>query len=110
MRKMALLLCAISISGNLALATPAFAEDPTEESAPGEQKMPTMTKEQRQKMAEAHENMATCLRSDRPMKECHEEMMKACKEHMGKNGCPFMRGKHKGHMKHPEESKMRSTK
>jgi hypothetical protein len=30
----------------------------------------------RAKMASAHEQMAACLRSDRPMAECHDEMMK----------------------------------
>jgi len=34
------------------------------------------TKEMREKMAEAHEKMAACLRSDRPIDECHDEMKK----------------------------------
>jgi hypothetical protein len=37
---------------------------------------PQMTADQRTKMAEAHEKMAACLRSDRPLSECHEEMMR----------------------------------
>jgi len=37
---------------------------------------PAPSKEMRAKMANAHEQMAACLRSDRPMVECHEEMMK----------------------------------
>lgn len=35
---------------------------------------PQPTKEQREKMAEAHEKIAACLRSDRPIDECHAEM------------------------------------
>jgi hypothetical protein len=37
---------------------------------------PPPSKEMRAKMASAHEQMAACLRSDRPMAECHDEMMK----------------------------------
>lgn len=36
------------------------------------------TPEMRQKMAQMHERMATCLRSNRDMKECHQEMMQNC--------------------------------
>lgn len=53
-----------------------------------------MSKEDRQKMAEMHTKMATCLQSDKPMSDCQGEMMKACKGMMGKEGCPMM-----GHMK-----------
>jgi hypothetical protein len=49
--------------------------------------------EQRQKMAGLHEKMAVCLRSDRPLPECREEMMKGCKEGMGGESCPMMGGK-----------------
>jgi hypothetical protein len=51
------------------------------------------TTEQRQKMAGLHEKMATCLRSDRPMAECRQEMKKGCKDTMGKDGCHMMGGK-----------------
>lgn len=36
--------------------------------------------ETRAKMATAHEKMAACLRSTRPIDECHAEMRKACHE------------------------------
>ena len=36
--------------------------------------------EHRAKMADAHEKMAACLRSTRPIDECHAEMKKACHE------------------------------
>ncbi len=48
------------------------------------------TAEQRQKMADLHEKMATCLRSDRAFPECRQEMMKNCGTTMGKAGCPMM--------------------
>ena len=74
------------------------------------------TKEERQEMAAAHEKMAVCLKSDRPIDECFKEMMDA---HKGRAHCPMM-GDHckmdhgggmhqgksgkKGHKKHEEES------
>jgi hypothetical protein len=41
---------------------------------PGPSNHPQPTKEQREKMAEAHEKIAACLRSDKPIEECHAEM------------------------------------
>jgi long-subunit fatty acid transport protein len=81
-------------------------------SAFGAEKMKTMDKgmsmepttEMRQKMATVHENMATCLRSDKPIADCKKEMMKACEDSMGKE-CKMMHEMHgmKGHdMKHHE--------
>lgn len=43
---------------------------------------PAATKEMRAKMAAVHEQMAACLKSDRPMAECHAEMMKQHDEYM----------------------------
>ncbi len=57
-----------------------------------------LTPEQRQNMAKLHEQMAACLRTDKPMKECHDEMKKNC-EAMGKEGCPMMGWPH-GKMHH----------
>ncbi len=54
-----------------------------------------MSKEQRQKMADVHQKMAECLRSDKPVGECRSEMMKQCRETMGPTGCPMM-GHHMG--------------
>lgn len=60
------------------------------------EKMPEPTKEQRTKMADMHSKMAECLKSEKPMKDCHKEMMDSCKEaHDGK--CPMMGG-HMGKM------------
>jgi D-arabinose 5-phosphate isomerase GutQ len=47
---------------------------------------PAVTKEMRAKMAAAHEQMAACLKSDRPIMECHEQMMKLHEEHMMHHG------------------------
>ena len=59
------------------------------------------SKEDREKMAAAHTQMATCLRSDQDLKQCHDALHKECKSMMG-GACPGMEmgnGKHKG-MKH----------
>lgn len=57
------------------------------------------TKEQRETMAKNHEGMAACLRSDKSIAECHDEMMKNCQDN---NACP-MKGRmgmhHHGMMK-----------
>ena len=50
------------------------------------------SKEIREKMAALHEQMAACLRSDRPLSECHSAMMKSCQEQLGSNGCPMTMG------------------
>jgi hypothetical protein len=66
------------------------------------------TKEVREKMATLHEQMAACLRSDKPIAECRTEMAKSCQDMMGKEGCPMMGrgGAMHGHMMKngPQES------
>ena len=50
--------------------------------------MPTeMTLAERETMAVAHEKMSACLRSDKSLEICHNEMMETCTKVMGKNGC-----------------------
>jgi hypothetical protein len=51
---------------------------------------PAPTAEQRQKMAEVHEKMAACLRSERPIGECRKEMATACRDTLGADACPMM--------------------
>lgn len=99
MNKIAMFLFIVGMSGQLS-----FAEDMGKKTSA--MKMPAMTTEQRQKMADAHEKMAVCLRSTKPFSDCHEEMMKACKDGMGKDGCPMMGGKgmHGDHMMNHGES------
>lgn len=46
------------------------------------------TTEMRATMALAHEKMAACLRSDKPMTECREEMRKSAP--MMREQCPMM--------------------
>ncbi len=45
------------------------------------------SKEDRAKIADMHEKMADCLRSDKSMKDCRSEMQASCKE-MG-DACPM---------------------
>jgi hypothetical protein len=58
-----------------------------------------MTLEQRRQMADAHEKMAACLRSERPLADCREELMKSCQQAMGTSTCPMMGGM--GPKRHP---------
>lgn len=51
-----------------------------------------LSKEQRAQMAVAHEKMAACLQSDRPLEECREEMHANCVGLLGDEGCPMMGG------------------
>ncbi|MBC7421250.1 MAG: hypothetical protein H7328_11025 [Bdellovibrio sp.] len=56
------------------------------------------TKEDREKMADAHMQMATCLRSDQEFMQCHDALHKECKSMMG-GFCPGMemgKSMHKG--------------
>jgi hypothetical protein len=62
---------------------------------------PQMTAEQRAKMATAHEQMAACLRTERPVAECHDELMKSCQEAMG-TSCPMMGGMRHHKMQPPQ--------
>jgi hypothetical protein len=50
----------------------------------------TPSKEMREKMAGLHEQMAACLRSDKPVADCRSQMMKGCEGIMGEKGCPMM--------------------
>lgn len=47
------------------------------------------SKEHREKLAEAHEKMAACLRTDQSFQSCHEELRKQCQTTMGES-CPGM--------------------
>jgi hypothetical protein len=82
--------CALIAALALAAAAPALAAEP--EKAPPS----APSAEQRQKMAEAHQRMADCLKSSRPISECHAEMKQSCQEAHGEGGCPMMEHGH-GH-------------
>ena len=81
--------------------TTAFSADKTKKI----EKPMALTQEQRNSMATIHENMATCLRSDKTLDSCREEMMKGCMDTMGKDGCPHMMGKMHKRMMEKEEYK-----
>ena len=68
--------CLFAMSGALAADTPAS--------------HPTPSKEDREKMAQMHEKMAACLRSDKSVQDCHRDMMKQCRESMGDEACMMM--------------------
>lgn len=76
-----IILTAIFLAGNIVNA---------EEKAPKQTKYHGMgmgaelSKEERAKFAERHDKIAACLRSDKPMADCHKEM----REGMGQKGCP----------------------
>jgi hypothetical protein len=63
-------------------ASVGFAADPTTSST-------APSKETREKMATLHEQMAACLRSEKPIADCHTEAMQHCQAIMGKEGCPM---------------------
>jgi hypothetical protein len=55
----------------------------------GADKVPSA--EQRNEMAKVHDLMAACLRSTKPIEECHKEMKKSCEEQMERGeGCMMM--------------------
>lgn len=63
-----------------------------EEATPEAGKKPAMmtpSKEDREKMAKAHEQMAACLRSEQDMKSCMDALHSECKATMG-DSCPAM--------------------
>lgn len=57
----------------------ANAPDPSKASAP--------STADRETMAAAHEKMATCLRSNKDLQECHNDLRAQCQATMGSN-CP----------------------
>ena len=91
-----LILSLLAMAGSMATT---FAAD-----APAAQP-PAPSKEMRAKMATLHEQMAACLRSDKPFDECRTEMMKGCQSIMGAHGCPMMgMGGMQGMMQMPSPS------
>lgn len=87
MKKLAVCLSVLAM-----FVSPAFAADSKDQSA--DHKMHEPTTEQRAAMATMHEKLATCLRSTKTMKDCHQEMMEACK--VNKDACPPMMMHHHG--------------
>ena len=48
------------------------------------------SREVREKMAVMHDQMAACLRSDKPIAQCHREMMAHCRAELGARHCRMM--------------------
>jgi hypothetical protein len=71
-RTLGAILLGLAITGSAPAAIPV---DPSEPSP-----------DVRQKMAALHEQMATCLRSDRVFSACQAQMVKSCREQLG-NDC-----------------------
>ena len=67
------------------------------------------SKERREQMAVLHEKMAACLRSDKDLAACREEMRNNCRDMMGDQGCPMMDGMHEGMMQHAPGDKPHGT-
>ncbi len=89
-----------SLVVGLSIAT-AQSPSPTAPSAP--------SKETREKMATAHERMAACLRSDKPIAECHSEMMKSFGHVPADSGCPMMHGAMHGQMMQDQSAPPRTA-
>jgi hypothetical protein len=54
------------------------------------------SKAMREKMAAMHEQMAACLRTDKPVADCRADMRKACQDTLPGFDCPGMRmGRHR---------------
>lgn len=69
------------------ISTSAFSQQKTK----SQQRYAQVTLAERQDMALVHESVAACLRStDNTMETCHKEMMKSCKDMMGKRHCMMM--------------------
>jgi hypothetical protein len=54
-------------------------------------------------MAALHEQMAACLRSDKSIADCRDEMRKNCQTTVGSQGCPMMGMGHRANRRAPSE-------
>lgn len=92
----------LTISALLFVMGSAYAADPaTGAAAP--------SKQDREQMAQLHEKMATCLRSDKSVGECHKEMATQCRESMGADKCKGMAEHGMKHEHHMDSSKDTNT-
>lgn len=92
--KTLILLVAIAIAN---FVIPTWAADPIATHDMSKMAM-NLSTDDRNKMAAAHEQMATCLKSDQDFKQCHDALKKECRSIMGES-CPGMemgKGMHKG--------------
>ncbi len=83
----------------LLIPTAASAEEKSS-SAPAANHM-AATPEMKKDMADMHQKMADCLRTDKSMQDCHGEMMKDCQGAKAAGHCSMMNSMmSKGGMKH----------
>ena len=83
----------------LLISTPASAVEKDASSHPAN-KMVT-TPEMKKDMADMHQKMADCLKSEKSMQDCHDEMMKDCQGEKAPAHCSMMEGMmKKGGMRH----------
>ena len=89
--KTIILLAAMTISNFTWAADPAVPHDMSKMSM-------NPSKVDREKMAAAHAQMATCLRSDQEFMQCHDVLHKECQSMMGTAciGMDMGKGMHKG--------------
>lgn len=66
------------VTAGMAINFSAWSSEGTRTPSSTEHHMNMDTPEMRQKMARMHELMASCLKSNRSMNECHQEMMQNC--------------------------------
>lgn len=79
---------------SLAFVTPSLSEAAPSAKGKAAMTMEEPSKEARAKMVTMHEQMAACLKSDKKISDCHQQMMNSCP--MMKDGkCPMMM--HHGH-------------
>lgn len=100
-RQLVSLVCAALITG---FAARSMAEEPK----PATPEAP-LSRETREQMAQMHGKMAECLRSDKDVKTCHDEMRSSC-EKLGPESCMKM-GHHGGRGgPHPQMKREPKTK
>lgn len=63
------------------LSSPSWGADAVATPTPSK----VVSKEDREKMAVAHEQMAACLRSDQDLRTCHDALRKECQPVMGEH-------------------------
>lgn len=72
------------------LSAPSFAAEKAAKSGEPTKEERQMRAERHEKMSEMHEKMAECLRSDKTMSECHEQIQKECSAMREGGHCPML--------------------
>ncbi len=84
------------ISLFLALALPAFAADPSAQKSPGKKenaaRTEQMSPELKKDMADMYQKMADCMRTDKTLEQCQNDIAKDCPVVAKTGHCPLMEG------------------